>query len=211
MTQFVIDIIHRLGYLGILVLMFVENLFPPLPSEMVVPFAGMAAAKDAKLQIGWVIVAGTAGSVLGAVVLYYLGAKIGPDRLRAWTEKHGCWIGVGPEDLDKGREWFDRHGGATVLFCRLIPGVRSVISIPAGVDRMNFAAFLGYTTVGSALWTALLAFAGRMLGQNYQQVEKFLDPITWVMLGGIVVLWVVRIVKRRKCQCGSGQRQRQPA
>ncbi len=204
MAQFIIDVINRLGYAGLVGLMFLENLFPPIPSELIMPFAGMAASREgAELSFGWVVFWGTVGSVLGAVALYWLGARIGPERLRDWVGKHGHWIGFDAEDLDKAREWFDRHGGPTVLFCRLVPGVRSVISIPAGVDRMPFPAFLLYTTIGSAVWTALLAGAGRLLGANYDRVERYLDPVTWVVLGVIAVLWVYRVVKK---QMGSGQR-----
>ena len=207
-AQFIVDTISRLGYLGLFGLMFLETLFPPIPSELVMPFAGMAATRGTQLNFWWVIVWGTAGSVLGAVLLYFLGAKIGIDRARQWTEKYGVWIGVSPEDIDKGREWFSRHGGITVLFCRLIPGVRSVISIPAGVERMNFAAFLAYTTLGSAAWTGLLAYAGRILGHNYHQVEQYLNPVSWVVVSGIVTLWAYRVA--RKKLRGSAQR-RQPA
>lgn len=205
MTEWVMDIVQRMGYLGILFLMFLENLFPPIPSELIMPFAGMVSARHPALSFVGVVVAGTAGAVVGALVLYYLGAKLGPDRLRDWADHHGHWLGFDGEDLDRARGWFDRHGGATVLFCRLIPGVRSVISIPAGVDRMPLPQFLLFTTVGSAVWTALLAGAGRLLGANYDRVEKFLDPVTWVVLGAIVVLWLVRVVKKQR-QGGSRQR-----
>jgi len=208
MAQFIIQTIDRLGYVGLVALMFLENLFPPLPSELIMPFAGMAASRGDKLSFGWVVFWGTVGSVLGAVALYYLGARIGPDRLRAWVGDHGHWIGFDPEDIDKAREWFDRHGGPTVLFCRLIPGVRSVISIPAGIDRMNFLSFLLYTTIGSAAWTALLAWGGRLLGNHYDRVERYLDPVTWVVLGAIVLLWAYRVFKKRS---GGAPRQRQAA
>jgi membrane protein DedA with SNARE-associated domain len=208
MAQFIIDTINRLGYMAIVLLMFLENLFPPIPSELIMPFAGMAASRGGHLSFWWVVFWGTVGSLLGAVVLYWLGARIGSDRLRAWVDKHGHWLGFDAEDLDKSRQWFDRHGGATVLFCRMIPGVRSIISVPAGVDRMNFAGFLLYTTLGSAAWTLLLAWAGRLLGRNYAQVEKYLDPVTWLVLGGIALLWLYRVVKKQRGGCSRG---RQPA
>ena len=208
MAEWVMDLINRFGYVGVAALMFLENVFPPIPSELVMPFAGMASSRGNSLSFPWVVAAGTAGSVLGAVVLYYLGAKIGADRLRAWADKHGHWLGFDAEDLDKARGWFDKHGGPTVLFCRLIHGVRSIISIPAGVDKMNFASFLLYTTIGSAAWTALLAWAGRLLGSNFDRVERYLDPVTWAVLGGIVLLWAYRVVKK---QMGGGARKRQAA
>ena len=208
MAQFIIDVINRLGYVGLLGLMFLENLFPPIPSELIMPFAGMASSRGNGLAFWGVIVAGTLGSVLGAVALYYLGARIGPDRLRVWADKHGHWIGFDPEDLDKSREWFDRHGGATVLFCRLVPGVRSLISIPAGVDKMNFGSVLLYSTIGSAIWTAILAWAGSALGSNYDRIERYLDPVTWGVLGLIAILWAVRVAKK---QMGNGGRRRQAA
>ena len=202
MTQLIIDVINRLGFLGLVALMFLENLFPPLPSELIMPFAGMAASRGSALSFAWVVCWGTLGSVLGAVTLYWLGARLGPDRLKEWVGKHGHWIGFDPEDLERARAWFDRHGAVTVLLCRLIPGVRSLISIPAGVDRMNFPTFLLYTTVGSAGWTAALAWAGRQLGANYDRVEQYLDPATWVILGVIVLLWAYRVVKKRRAPSG---------
>jgi len=206
MAQFITDTINKLGYAAVVGLMFLENLFPPIPSELIMPFAGMTATRGEGLSFVGVIVAGTLGSVLGAVALYYLGYRIGQDRLRDWAGKHGHWLGFDPEDIDRGREWFDRHGAVAVLFGRVIPGVRSIISIPAGVDRMNFMAFLLYSTIGSAIWTTVLAFAGRLLGANYQRVEHYLDPVTWGILGLIVVLWAYRVFKKTAGSGGGRQR-----
>ena len=127
--------------------------------------------------------------MLGALPLYYLGKKIGEERLKELADRHGRWLTVSRGDIEGAKRWFDRHGGAAVLFCRLIPGVRSLISIPAGIDKMNLAPFLIYTTLGTTVWTGLLAGLGYFLSSNFRQVEEYLDPISYVVLGIIVVAY----------------------
>lgn len=197
MADFITGIIETLGYPGIVLLMLVENVFPPIPSELVMPFAGMVASRGDKLNFWGVIASGTLGSVLGALPLYHVGRHIGEERLKDWAGRHGGWIGFSAEDVDRARTWFERHGNATVFFCRLVPAVRSIISIPAGVEKMSLLPFLAYTTAGSAIWTTMLAYAGRLLGANYQSVEKYLDPVTWTVLGALVLLWLYRVVKQQ--------------
>ncbi|HEX2100556.1 MAG TPA: DedA family protein, partial [Candidatus Synoicihabitans sp.] len=144
MTDWITSIVERFSYGGVVFLMFLENVFPPIPSELIMPLAGFVSA-EGRLSFWGVIIAGTAGSVLGALPLYGLGHSAGEKRLRSWLERRGHWVGVSSDDLTKAIDWFDRRGGLTVLFCRLIPGVRSLISIPAGLAHMNFVVFLAYT------------------------------------------------------------------
>lgn len=203
MVNWVESVINSMSYWGIVLLMFLENVFPPIPSEVIMPLAGFTASRG-ELSFWGVVLAGTAGSVLGAIPLYYLGAAVGPARLCRWAGRHGHWLAVAPEDVRKARKWFERHGGKAVFLGRLVPGVRSLISVPAGVSRMPLLPFLLYTAVGSAIWSGLLALAGRLLAQNYRQVEKFLGPVTYVVIGGIVIAFVVRAVRIKR-----GQRQRQ--
>jgi membrane protein DedA with SNARE-associated domain len=176
--------------------MVVENVFPPIPSEVIMPLAGFMAMQG-RLALFGVILAGTLGSVLGAVPLYYLGRKIGDERLKALADSHGRWLTVSREDLDKAGQWFDRHGGMAVLLCRLVPGIRSLISIPAGIKGMPLVPFLLFTTIGAGLWTALLACAGYWLGRNFRQVEAYLDPLSYVVLAVIVVFYVWRVVTHK--------------
>src|SRR5687768_17314443 len=197
MADWVTRAVESMGYWDVVLLMFLENVVPPIPSELIMPLAGYQAARG-EMTFWGVVAAGTAGSVLGALPLYYLGRVIGEDRLRRWVGRHGHWLALSPEDLDKGKGWFARRGGAAVFLCRLVPGVRSLISIPAGVHRMALAPFLLYTTAGTALWAGLLAYAGSLLGQNYRRVEHWIGPVTYVVLGGILVAFVVRVIRLRR-------------
>lgn len=196
MAKWIMDMITATGYFGIVVLMVVENVFPPIPSELIMPLAGYMATQGSLAFMG-IVIAGTIGSVVGALPLYYLGRKIGEERVKALADKHGRWLTVSRKDIERAKGWFDRHGGMAVLICRLVPGVRSLISIPAGIDRMNIMSFLIYTVIGTGLWTALLAYLGYFLGRNFRQVSEYLDPISWIVVGGIVVLYVVRVIRHK--------------
>lgn len=194
MGKWVMDLVQSGGYLGIVFLMFIENVFPPIPSELIMPLAGFLASSD-KLSLFGVIVAGTIGSVLGSLPLYYLGRKLGEKRLKQFADRHGRWLTLCGRDIERAKRWFDRHGGITVLFCRLVPGLRSLIAFPAGIARMNLPLFLFYTTIGSALWTALLAYLGYFLGRNFREVERYLDPVTWVVIGIVVAGYFYRVIR----------------
>jgi membrane protein DedA with SNARE-associated domain len=196
MSNWIKTIIEQFSYPGIVFLMLLENVFPPIPSELIIPLSGFVSTQG-RLTIAGVIIAGTVGSVAGAILLYYAGKGIGAKRLRSWTEAHGRWIGLSIADLDKSDKWFKRHGAKTVFIGRVVPGVRSLISIPAGVSGLDFKIFLLYTTLGSAVWTAALALAGRLLGRNYEQVEHVIGPISTAVVVGIIVMLIVRGVRNR--------------
>jgi membrane protein DedA with SNARE-associated domain len=197
MADWIINVIETTGYAGIVFLMFLENVFPPIPSELIMPLAGYMIAQGKQSAFG-VIAAGTAGSVLGALPLYYAGYLVGEERLKALAEKYGCWLTVSPEELDRAKAWFDRHGAAAVLICRVVPALRSLISVPAGIASMNLVAFLAYTIVGAAIWTALLVYTGYALGANFEQVDKYLNPVSYVVVGVIAVTYVVRVVRANR-------------
>ena len=196
MSDWIKSIIEGFSYPGILFLMLLENVFPPIPSELIMPLAGFISTQGQLSFLGLVI-AGTLGSVIGAIVLYYAGRWIGGDRLRRWSDRHGRWVGLSSRDLDKSDDWFKRHGAKTVLFGRVVPGVRSLISIPAGVSSMDLRVFLLYTTLGSAIWTTVLAYAGRLLGRNYEQVEHVIGPISTAVVVGIILTLVIRGFRNR--------------
>jgi len=160
------------------------------------PLAGYMAAQG-KLSLLGIILAGMAGSVLGALPLYYMGRKLGEDRLKEFADKHGRWLTLSRKDIERAKGWFDRHGGAAMFFCRLIPGVRSLISIPAGIARMKILPFLAYTAAGTGIWAALLAYLGYFLGTEYTQVAEYLDPISWIVLGAVGVLYFVRVIEHK--------------
>lgn len=185
------------GYFGIVLLMFLENVFPPIPSEYIMPLAGFMVAED-KLSLVGIIVAGTIGSVLGALALYYCGRKVGAARLKRFADRSGRWLAVTSDDIERADRWFDHHGASAVLFCRLVPGVRSLISIPAGINRMNPLSFVFFTTVGATLWTSLLASAGYFLGSNFHAVEEYFDPVSLVIFGLIIILYLRRVFKSEK-------------
>lgn len=191
---------NRLGYGGVVFLMFLENVFPPIPSEVVMPLAGFVSSRG-EMAFWGVVLAGMTGSVLGALPLYYLGRFVGKQRLIDWTDRHGKWLAVSGHDVERADRWFDRHGGKAVFFCRLVPGVRSLISIPAGIAQMRLPVFLLYTALGTGIWAALLAYAGYWLGTDYQRVEKYVGPVSkmvLVLLVLFVVYWIIRRRRRRR-------------
>jgi len=197
MAKWVMDIIYSSRYLGIVFLMFVENVFPPIPSELIIPLAGFMVSKG-QFTFAGVVVAGTIGSILGSLPLYYLGRAFGEERLKELADRYGYWLTVTGKDIEKAKKWFDKYGIWAVLFCRLLPGVRSLISIPAGVNRMGLVPFLLSSVVGMALWTTVLAALGNALGENFKEVENYFNPISYVVLGIIIALYVYRLVTHKR-------------
>src|SRR4051794_9580158 len=151
LTERVTDIIERLGYIGIAGLIALENVFPPIPSEIILPLAGFMAGRGDFL-LPAVVVAATIGSVVGALVLYAVGAWLGDKRLHHLVNRYGQFLGVRERDLDRANNWFDRYGATAVFFGRLVPVIRSIVSVPAGIRRMSLGQFLLYTAVGSTIW-----------------------------------------------------------
>jgi len=196
---------ESLGYVGIVLLMFLENVFPPIPSEVIMPLAGFTAASG-ELHLLGVIVAGMIGSVLGALPLYALGRAVGEDRLAAWADRHGRWLTVSGADVRRADDWFDQHGHRAVLYGRLVPGLRSLLSIPAGISGMPPVKFLLYTSLGTLTWSALLACAGYFLGENYKAVEHVLGPVGYVVLAVVVVAIGVRVYRKRSARDGASGR-----
>lgn len=199
MTEWIKNFMESLGYLGIGLLMFLENVFPPIPSEVIMPMAGFTTAQGELSFLG-AVVAGTIGSVLGQLPLYYLGRLAGEDRLKRWADQYGKWFTVSHVEIDQASGWFDRHGGKAVLLCRFIPGIRSLISIPAGMARMNMFVFLLYSTIGMGLWALVLAFLGLLLGQNYELVRYYIGPISSIVFIALFLGAAIWILKRRQDQ-----------
>jgi membrane protein DedA with SNARE-associated domain len=193
MFEWISNIMSSLGELGVALLMLLENVFPPIPSELIMPLAGFISERGG-LSFWPVILAGSAGSLAGALAWYWVGRAVGERRFRSWVDDHGRWLTLSCEDLDRAKGWFDRHGGAAVFIGRLIPGIRTFISVPAGFAEMPFVPFLLYSTVGTTLWTAALAYAGRLLGSQYEKVSTYLGPVSWVVLGAILILYIYRVI-----------------
>ena len=196
MDNWVTDILTQLGYLGLAFLMFLENVFPPIPSELIMPLAGFLVAKG-DLTFAGVVLAGTAGSVAGALPLYWMGRKLGKQRVVDWADAHGRWLTISGKHIERATAWLDRHGTWAIFFGRLIPGVRSLISIPAGIARMNLGVFLLLTTLGSALWSALLAGAGYLLGSSFEKVETVVGPVSNGILVAVLLVYLYRVATGR--------------
>lgn len=204
MDAFVNSLMDTLGPFGIALLMFLENIFPPIPSELIMPLAGYEAAAGS-MSIVSVIIAGTIGSLAGVVPWYYLGKAMGLRRTKAFADKHGRWLTMGADDVEKASDWFQRHGAGAVLFGRLVPTVRTLISVPAGIARMPLWQFLIYSAIGSAAWTTLLAMSGYLLGQQYEAVQAYVGPVSNAVLVLIVAAYVYRVAtfgkrQRRKAE-----------
>jgi membrane protein DedA with SNARE-associated domain len=176
LATWVQDVIEQLGYVGVALLVVAENVFPPIPSEIVLPFAGFVAQRGSESVI-IMILAATVGSVGGALIMYWIAAFIGDERLHAFTRKFGKWVQIREVDLTRAEEWFDRHATSAVLLGRCVPLIRSVVSIPAGFRRMKLVPYIAYTFAGSLVWNILLIGAGALLGDNWERVGDVMSPI----------------------------------
>lgn len=197
------SVVESIGYWGVAGLMFLENFFPLIPSEIIMPLSGFAAAVG-KLSLWLVIVAGSVGSLAGQIVFYYLGMWVGQARLERWADRYLSWLTVSGAEIRRARRWFDRYGGAAVLICRMVPALRQLISIPAGVAEMNFVRFLAYSALGMTAWAALLAYLGSLLGKNYGAVHTYLGPVAYGVVGALVIALIVWVVRRRGRSGGEG-------
>ena len=196
-AAWVIDVVESLGYVGLALLIALENVFPPIPSELILPLAGFLAGQG-RFSLPAVIVAATIGSVAGALVLYGLGAWLGEARLRRLVDRYGKYARVSDRDLERADGWFDRHGGMAVLIGRLVPLVRSLVSVPAGVRRMPLMRFVAYTAVGSACWNSVLIGLGWALGDRWDQVNRYASLVEYVVLAALAIGVGWFIWKRRQ-------------
>jgi membrane protein DedA with SNARE-associated domain len=208
LTDWATEVVETLGYTGVGLLVAIENVFPPIPSEVVLGLAGFTASQGDASVIG-MIIAATIGSVVGAWILYGLSAAIGPVRLRALVIRYGVWMGFREPDLDRAEAWFDRHSRVAVLICRCIPLVRSLISIPAGFRRMPLGAFTVFTLLGSLVWNTVLIVAGYLLADQWKDLLTYTEPfqtVVVVVLGLLVVAFVVHKVIQVKRERAADER-----
>ena len=196
MADHIAEIFNQLSYWGVALAMLLENVFPPIPSEAVLPSAGIAARRG-ELSVVGVIIAATVGSLAGAILWYYIGRWIGTERLRRWSERSGRYFGFSPKDIDRADAWFDRWGKGVVFFGRMIPGVRTLVSVPAGVSGMPLVPFIAYSAAGSAIWSTLLVMLGWWAGESSKTVEQV---ISWAGIAVVVgvVLWLGRRIWRAR-------------
>jgi membrane protein DedA with SNARE-associated domain len=186
MSEWIISTITQWGYLGIFLLMVAENVFPPIPSELIMPFAGYVAANGELNTIG-VLLAGTLGSLVGTTAWYFTARLLGLERFTRLCNRLGRVATLSEDDIDKAHHWFERHGGVAVFVGRLMPAIRTLISVPAGLAAMPVGRFLLITAAGTLLWTGILTACGFLLHENYEVVEAWVDPVST----GVVVLAVV--------------------
>ncbi len=201
MEQFIVNVMEDFGYPGMALLIAVENLFPPIPSEVILTFGGFLTTRTA-LDVWWVVAWATLGAVAGALVLYGVGRALGGERMRALLA--GPWgkrLGFDAEAADRAAGWFEKKGAKTVLFCRCVPILRSLISIPAGMARMNLVRFLLYTTAGSLVWNAALVHLGAAAGESWALLaRRFSDGsgmVRWMLAAAAAVLLLRRLTKKK--------------
>ncbi len=196
MTDWIERLIEQAGYWGIALLMFLENLFPPIPSEVIMPMGGFVAS-DGRLAIGGVLAAGVGGALAGALFWYAIGRRLGETRLKRLAARHGRWITLSPEEIDALSRWFRRHRNWAVPLGHLVPGVRTLVSIPAGLFGMNPAWFILLSAVGAGAWTCLLGLAGYALGRNFDSVDRYVGPVGTGMLAAAVAYYLWRVATFR--------------
>lgn len=193
MENFIIQIIENWGYLGVGLLIAIENIFPPIPSELILAFGGFMTTKTVLNEVG-VILSATIGSTAGAIVLYLIGRILNKERLEKMVSgKIGKVLRLKPEDIEKADKWFDTKGQKTVFICRFIPIVRSLISIPAGMSEMKIWKFLLYTVFGSAIWNTVLVLLGKKLGDSWETVVNVFNEFSHIILIILIILCIVGI------------------
>jgi len=192
MAAWITQTITDLGYLGIMLLMLLEAVFPPIPSELIIPFAGFAAG-EGRLDFFLVILAATAGSLIGMVPWYLLGYLFGLERVKWLADRFGRWFAFNADEIDLAAKLFARWGRPIVLAGRLFPIIRTLISVPAGLAKMPFPQLALWSALGMLLWNTVLVTAGYLLHEHYHLVEAWLDPLTWVVLIAVVGIYVFRL------------------
>ena len=196
MGDWVVRLIEQSGYLGVGFLMFLETIFPPIPSEVIMPIAGVAAAQG-KLDFALVVAAGTTGAMLGNIVWYLAARALGVERLRPIIRRYGKWLTVNWSEVQRAEHWFGLHGSAFVFIARMLPTVRSLVSVPAGLLRMRFRNFFIASTLGTAGWTVLLATAGYKLQENVDEVESFIGPVANAIMVVLALGYVWRLLTHK--------------
>ena len=196
MSDWIVRLIEQSGYLGVAFLMFLETVFPPIPSEVIMSLAGVAAGQG-KLSLGWVIAAGTTGAMLGNILWYLAARALGIMRLKPLILRYGRWVTMSWGEVLRAERWFAKHGTFFVFLGRMLPTVRSLVSVPAGLLKMRFKTFFIASTVGTAGWTAMLAFAGYKLGENFDDIEELLGPASNAILALLLAGYIYRVWTHR--------------
>ena len=193
-----------IGYGAFLVAMFLENLIPPIPSELIMPLGGFYVSQG-QLDFLPVVLAGLLGTIIGALPWYGIGRLVNEEKIEKWLDKNGRWIGINPKDLARSRKWFNKYGVSLVFWGRLVPGIRTLISVPAGIELMPMSPFLIWTTAGSLIWTLFLTITGYYLGDNYANIETWISPFSTIFKTIIVFIvscaFIILIYKTLRKPC----------
>ncbi|WP_122901607.1 DedA family protein [Acinetobacter sp. B51(2017)] len=197
LTAWIIGIMERLGYLGIALLMFLDNVFPPIPSEIIMPSAGYSASQGSLTLIG-VILAGSLGSMLAAALLYWIGYQFSHAAIFRFVDRYGKYLFIKSDDVKKSLAWFEQYGHRIVFFGRMVPAVRSLISVPAGMSRMPFWKFMLFSSLGTIIWTTFLACVGFYFGENQALMQQIFNQVGYVILG--IVLLIIAVIFYRRWQ-----------
>lgn len=194
MQDIIIEIMNQFGYIGIMLLIAIENVFPPIPSEVILTFGGFMTTHSSLTIIG-VIIFSTIGSLIGALILYLVGRILKKERLMKLADgKLGKTLRFKREDIEKADDWFNKKGTKAVFFCRFIPIVRSLISIPAGINGMKIPKFIIYTTLGSAIWNAVLTVLGSVVGENWTKIVSIIDLYANITLIILIILFIIIMI-----------------
>ena len=183
-----------IAYLAICLAMFLENIIPPIPSEIIMPLGGFFVYQQ-KLNFYILIFWGLIGTILGTLPWYYLGRLVNEKRLSNFLDQKGKYLGISSNDLNKSKRWFDKYGVSLVFWGRLVPGIRTLISVPAGVELMPLKKFLIWTTLGSLIWVAFLTYAGYLFGENYSIIETYLNQVKYFVKPILILIFLYFLIK----------------
>lgn len=193
MENWILQLMEQFGYFGVFFLILVENIFPPIPSEVILTFGGFMTSRTSLTLLG-VIFFATLGSLLGALVLYWIGRLLDIERMEKIVERWGHILRLKKEDIHKANQWFDRYGIWTVFFCRMVPVLRSLISIPAGMNHMDMGVFLFFTTIGTLIWNTILVGLGAYLGESWEIIVYYMDIYSNIVYALLVILFIIGMV-----------------
>ena len=193
MTEIILNLVQSWGYVGIFILMFLENVFPPIPSEVIMGLGGVMVAKG-RFDYWTLVAVAVAGTTLGNWVWYAVGRWVGYERLKPLVDRYGRWLTLDWDEVEKLHHWFVRYGSGIVFVCRFLPIARTMVSLPAGMVRMNQVKFLLWTAAGSTIWIAALAGAGSWFGKQFAEVDRFIGPLALLAIGSLVLLYIYRVV-----------------
>nr|WP_106781701.1 DedA family protein [Lysinibacillus timonensis] len=193
MESWITSIMEEWGYIGVFLLIMLENIFPPIPSEVILTFGGYMTTQSNLSFVG-VVIASTLGSVAGAIALYDIGAIVGIKRVGRFVDKWGRFLRLTNEDIYKANDWFNKYGVWTVFFCRFIPLIRSLISLPAGLSKMNFWLFLILTTIGTLIWNIVLIYLGTKVGENWDTIVEYMDVYSNIAYAALAIIFVLFVI-----------------